>query len=145
MCPSTLLPLRAKYLAPSAVMAPVRIAVMDVALMIANGTPVDGLNSASKPISEGNPDLVVLDEVADYLDSREVERVHDSAQHIEMPHGRIMRYQVNARFDDHCAPSLCIERRLDGVENFGIGERCSLDVRPVEILQMDLLQSSQSP
>src|SRR6202044_1451677 len=60
ICPSTLLPLRAKYLAPSAVMAPVRISVREVALMMANGTPVNGSNRVSNPISEGSSTLKLL-------------------------------------------------------------------------------------
>src|SRR2546423_1042761 len=44
MCPSTRLPLRARYFAPRAVTAPVRISVMPVASRMASGTPVSGWN-----------------------------------------------------------------------------------------------------
>src|SRR5580693_9285459 len=41
-------------------MAPVRISVKDVALMMASGAPVNGSNNVSKPISEGSPALKLL-------------------------------------------------------------------------------------
>jgi hypothetical protein len=57
MCPSTLLPLRARYFAPMAVMAPVRMSVIAVASRMALGMPVEGSNRLRIDISEGNPTL----------------------------------------------------------------------------------------
>jgi len=68
--------------------------------------------------------------------------MHDAAQDIEMPRGRVVWHQVHARLDDHRTPALRIERRFDGLENFAVGERKPFDVRTVEIREVDLLQSN---
>ena len=72
--------------------------------------------------------------------------MHDAAQYIEMSNGGIMRYQMNSRFNDHRLLTLCIECRLHGVENFPQSVSAeSLDVWTVEIDQVNVLQSTQSP
>jgi hypothetical protein len=58
-----------------------------------------------------------------------------------MSDGRIMRHQMNSRLNDHRLLTLCIERRLNGVENFVFRERNSLDVWAVEVDQINVLQS----
>ena len=55
MWPSTLLSLRARYFAPMAVTAPVRMSVIPPASRIACGMPVLGSNSARIAISDGKP------------------------------------------------------------------------------------------
>src|ERR1700692_2577468 len=51
-----------------------------------------------------------------------------------------MRHQMHARFDDHRISALCVQRSFDGIEDFRIGECEALDVRTIEIGEMDGLQ-----
>ncbi len=53
MCPSTRGFSQARYFAPTAVTAPVRIHVVDVALMMAYGAPLSGRNSVKVANSDG--------------------------------------------------------------------------------------------
>jgi hypothetical protein len=55
MWPSTRLSERARYLAPRAVRAPVRISVMAVASSSASGMPVRGSKRFKRAISDGRP------------------------------------------------------------------------------------------
>src|SRR5829696_2166314 len=54
-CPKTFASLRARYFAPIAVTAPVRISVRWLPSMIAFGTPLCGSIRSRSPISEGRP------------------------------------------------------------------------------------------
>ncbi len=55
MCPSTRESRRARYFAPTAVIAPVRASVIIVPSTIARGIPVSGSNSMISAISLGRP------------------------------------------------------------------------------------------
>jgi len=48
--------------------------------------------------------------------------MHDAAQNVEVPDGRGLRYQMDARLDDHGRATLCIECRFDGIEDLAVGE-----------------------
>ena len=82
--------------------------------------------------------LVVVDIVADHLDAGEIDRrAERAAQHVEMPvHGGI-GHQMHARLDHRLAPALRGKTRLDRVDDLVVGQRQRLDVRRIEIVQID--------
>ena len=65
--------------------------------------------------------LVVVDEVADDLDAREIERRHIAAQHVEMAVEIRVRLEMDARFDHRLALALRTERGLDRGKDFSVG------------------------
>jgi len=80
-------------------MAPVRMSVSEVhrESPSCTGRRIEQGNSAS---SEAVP-ACNIDEIADHLDPRELQRMQHAAQHIEMSDGGRSRHQVYARLDDH--------------------------------------------
>ena len=130
--------LRARYLAPIAVTAPVRMSVMPLASRIAFGTPVRGSNSSSIAEFGRQAEFVVVDEVADDLDAGGVDRLLDrAAQHVEMAVG-------DARARDACAARSPSRPRPGSARLASIAARISssvifefFDVEAVQIGDVD--------
>src|SRR6478752_7137764 len=78
-------------------------------------------------------ELVIVDEVADHLDPRAVDRRPDrTAQHIEMTVGD-PRFEMHARFDHGLAAPLAGQARLDSRQYFVVGNPEFFDVEAIEI------------
>ncbi len=86
----------------------------------------------------GQAALVVVDIVADDLHAREAHRRHIAAQHVEMAAEGRVGLQMHARLDHRLAETLRAQSRLDGGEDLLVGQREALDIRPVEVREVDL-------
>ena len=107
----------------------------------------DGLRRAGARIEQsqdrefgGKAELVVVDEVADDLDARGIDRRLDgAAQHVEMAVGD-PGFEMNARLDHRFAPALTGKACLDGRQDFLVGDLEFLDIEAVEIGDVDRRQ-----
>src|ERR1700722_12470844 len=92
-------------------------------------------------------ELVVVDEVADDLDTRGIDRRLDgAAQHVEMPVGDA-GLEMNAGFDHRFTPALTGEARFHGRQYLVVGDLELVDIEAVEIGDVDgrqeLISSTQ--
>ena len=83
------------------------------------------------------PGAVVAVEVADDLHAREPERAHDAAQDVEVPVDGRVGLEVHARLEDGLPLALRAQRGLDRVEDLVVVQREPLDVRAVEVRQLE--------
>jgi len=130
---STFESLRARYFAPSAVMAPVRMSVIAVASRIAFGMPVAGSNRLRIAISDGNLISKFVDEIADHLDAGETQRLHHAAQHVEVADRGALRNEMHPRLDHGLAGAPGRASRPRRVQDLVVGQRQRVDIRAVEI------------
>ena len=121
--------LRARYLAPIAVTAPVRMSVMRASRRgSATRHAVARIEQQQRRQLRGQALLVVVDEVADDLHAGAADgRADGAAQHVEMA-VRHAGLEMHARLDHRLAAALRRKRRLDRGEDLVVGQRKRLDV-----------------
>ena len=89
-------------------------------------------------VLRGQPELIVVDEVAHHLDAGEAERSDVAAQDVEVTAERLVGPQMHAGLDHGLAEPLRPQAALDGAQDLVVGQREPLDVGAVEVGQVEL-------